>query len=151
MNPRRLLAAACALLAAAPAMAQADPDQLGRLFATPGERAQLDSKRGAQPSVPANAAPADQPPATPAESAPPPPPALPQPVQMNGLVRSSTGRTTVWLDGTAQNDGTAKLLKDKEVQMHLSSGRRVILKPGQRFNPANGAVQEVTAPESPNQ
>jgi len=153
MKPRhRLAAAAFALLAAAPAMAQSDPNQLGRLFATPAERALLDSKRGvAPPPAQANVPSPDQPPAMPADGVAPPPAALPQPVQLNGLLRSSDGRTTVWLDGAAQNDGAAKLLQDKQVQMRLSSGRRVILKPGQSYNPANGAVQELTTPAQPNQ
>jgi hypothetical protein len=153
MKPRHRLAAALALLAAAPAMAQSDPNQLGRLFATPAERALLDSKRGVvAPPAQANVPSPDQPAAMPPGGvAPPPPAALPQPVQLNGLLRSSDGRTTVWLDGAAQNDGAAKLLQDKQVQMRLSSGRRVILKPGQSYNPANGSVQELTTPAPPNQ
>jgi hypothetical protein len=153
MKPRhRLAAAALALLAAAPAMAQSDPSQLGRLFATPSERAMLDGKRGvAPPPVQAGVASSDQPPALLASGVAPPPAALPQPVQLNGVLRSSDGRTTVWLDGAAQNDGAAKLLQDRQVQMRLSSGRRVILKPGQSYNPASGSVQELTTPAQPNQ
>lgn len=155
MSARRhtALAAALLLALAAPARAQIEPDQLGRLFATPAERAQLDARRGVQPAPQAAAVAPDQPPDGPpvdnnnavAAAAPAPP----QPVHMNGLVRSSNGRTTVWLDGMAQSESSAQLLKGKQVQMHLSSGRRVILKPGQSFNPVNGKVQDLTTPEPP--
>jgi len=141
---RRALLAA--VLAASTGVAAAQSAVImGRLFASPQERAALDAQRDAvlgPASVNGQPAPPYQkqgsaPPA-PVADAPPPAPA---PVQLNGVVRRSDGKSTVWLNQQPQVDG-ANALQDQTLSVRLSSGRQVILKPGQSFNPANGTVQD---------
>lgn len=130
--------ALAALLAAGPAHAQGG---LGRLFTTPIERMQLDSQRNGSPAgLPgqntAIAAPAAAPlPEQPLAVA-------PEPVQLNGVVRRSSGRSTVWLNQVPQADANNQLLPDQSLSLRLSSGRKLIMKPGQSFDPANGSVRE---------
>lgn len=132
------LAALAALLTAAPARSQGT--DLGRLFTTPAERATLDLRRnGAGPAY--NNPQLGAAPALPAPVASPPPPP-PEPVQLNGVVRRSSGKSTVWLNQQPQIDGSNHLQDDQSLSLRLSSGRIVILKPGQSFNPADGTVQE---------
>ncbi len=72
-----LLGFAAALAATLPARAQ----ELGRLFFTPEQRAALDARRKARlPDKPAAAAPSPT-------------------TRIDGLVRRSDGRTTVWVNG----------------------------------------------------
>ncbi|MDO8071812.1 hypothetical protein O3299_09735 [Janthinobacterium sp. SUN176] len=127
----------CALLAGAALTAQAQP--LGRLFLSPQQRAQLDAQRyGPPPPDPALAAP----------TPPPPPPPAP-PVELNGVVQRSSGRSTVWLNQEAQNEPHNRLARDKPgtLTLRLSNGQAVLLKPGQRYDPASGTVTE--AQETP--
>ena len=134
-------ALALALLAAAGA-ATAQSLGLGRLFTAPEERIALDMRRGASlppPTVPNGAPP---PAAAVANAVPPPPP--PEPVQLNGVVRRSSGKSTVWINQEPQGDSNAQLGPDQSVQRRLSAGRALVLKPGQSFNPADGTVQEAT-------
>ncbi|MYM98794.1 hypothetical protein [Duganella vulcania] len=77
-------------------------------------------------------------PPTAAEPVPPPSSA----VQLSGVLRGSSGRTTVWLNQVPQTEG-AKAGPGPAVSLRLSSGRRLIMKPGQSFDPANGSVQEI--------
>ncbi|RFP13824.1 hypothetical protein D0T23_15620 [Duganella sp. BJB475] len=63
-------------------------------------------------------------------------------VQLSGVLRGSSGRTTVWLNQVPQSD-SAKAGPGQAVSLRLSSGRQLILKPGQSFDPANGSVQEI--------
>jgi hypothetical protein len=123
----------CALLAGAALTAQAQAQQLGRLFLSPEQRAQLDAQRyGPPPSDPALAAP------------PPPPPPAP-PVELNGVVQRSSGRSTVWLNQEAQNEPHNRLALGKPgtLTLRLSNGQVLLLKPGQRYDPASGTVSEV--------
>ncbi|MCM2564286.1 MULTISPECIES: hypothetical protein [Janthinobacterium] len=134
MRSARIL---CALLAGAALTAQAQP--LGRLFLSPQQRAQLDAQRyGPPPPDPALAAPA-----------PPPPPPPAPPVELNGVVQRSSGRSTVWLNQEAQNEPHNRLARDKPgtLTLRLSNGQAVLLKPGQRYDPASGTVTE--AQETP--
>ncbi|PIF12786.1 hypothetical protein [Janthinobacterium sp. 13] len=134
MRSARIL---CALLAGAALTAQAQP--LGRLFLSPQQRAQLDAQRhGPPPPDPALAAPAPPPPAPPAP-----------PVELNGVVQRSSGRSTVWLNQEAQNEPHNRLARDKPgtLTLRLSNGQAVLLKPGQRYDPASGTVTE--AQEAP--
>ena len=152
---RPVLSLALVLLAAAgPAQAQLTPSaQLGRLFSTPGERSLLDSKRTSteQPSAYGppgeNGYPGPQPAAAPAAA-----PAGPAPVLYNGLVRASNGHTTVWLDGAPASQA-ATSRNGKAVGLRLSSGRRLIMQPGQSYDALSGMVQEgapaAPAPELP--
>lgn len=152
---------------AAPATAQ--QLALGRLFATPDERGALDRQRAAGPAAATSdaaaaqqgaqmqqAAPPSQLPATPRDDgrvdpngAPPTPSTAEQPtppassaVQLSGVLRGSSGRTTIWLNQVPQTAGV-KAGPGPAVSLRLSSGRRLIMKPGQSFDPASGSVQEV--------
>ena len=131
----------CVLLAGAALTARAQSPQLGRLFLSPEQRAQLDAQRYGPPAPdPAMAAPAPPPP-------PPPPPA--PPVELNGVVQRSSGRSTVWLNQEAQNEPHNHLASGKPgtLTLRLSNGQVVLLKPGQRYDPASGTVSE--AQEAP--
>ena len=126
----------CVLLAGAALItAQAQPPQLGRLFLSPEQRAQLDAQRYGPPAPdPALAAP---------PSPPPPPPPAP-PVELNGVVQRSSGRSTVWLNQEAQNEPHNHLARGQPgtLTLRLSNGQVVLLKPGQRYDPASGTVTE---------
>lgn len=93
--------------------------------------------QAAQAAAPAQAAPG-VPGAAPAPGAPPASSA----VQLSGVLRGSSGRTTVWLNQVPQTGG-AKAGPGPAVSLRLSSGRQLIIKPGQSFDPANGSVQEI--------
>lgn len=141
MNGRRhLVVLALAVLAGAPARAQGV--SFGRLFTTPAERLQLDSQRdGGQPGLPGAAGlPAMPAPVAPAPAMAAAPP--PAPVELNGVVSRSSGRSTVWLNQVPQTDASNQLRADQSVQLRLSSGRQLIMKPGQSFDPADGSVKE---------
>lgn len=122
----------CALLAGAALTARAQSPQLGRLFLSPEQRAQLDAQRYGPPAP------------DPAVAAPPPPPPAP-PVELNGMVLRSSGRSTVWLNQEAQNEPHNRLARGKPgtLTLRLSNGQVVLLKPGQRYDPASGTVSEV--------
>ena len=129
----------CVLLAGAALTARAQSPQLGRLFLSPEQRAQLDAQRYGPPAPdPAMAAPA-----------PPPPPPPAPPVELNGLVQRSSGRSTVWLNQEAQNEPHNRLASGKPgtLTLRLSNGQVVLLQPGQRYDPASGTVSE--AQEAP--
>jgi hypothetical protein len=119
------IATACLLLGAA-ASAQA---QIGRLFTTPDERRQLDISRGL----------VAPPPPPPVAEAPP----APQPLTVNGFVRRSSGKSTVWVNNEAQ-DGTRQRFSGPaqapRVSLTLPSGRTVIVKPGQSVDANAGTV-----------
>lgn len=127
-NPRRssvaylaaLVAAAGALLGSA-APAHAD---VGRLFFTPQQRAELD-KRRANPVVGQET--------TVQESA----------VTLNGYVRRSDGRTTTWVNGVPRYD-TRAARGDGRVTVDEPGGQ-VTLKPGQTADLVAGAVRDPLA------
>ncbi|PHV29038.1 hypothetical protein CSQ93_07755 [Janthinobacterium sp. BJB426] len=133
--PRTLILGA--LLAGAALTAQAQAQQLGRLFLSPQQRAQLDAQRYGPP------------PPDPVMAAPPPPPPPAPPVELNGVVQRSSGRSTVWLNQEAQNEPHNRLARDKPgtLTLRLSNGQVLLLKPGQRYDPASGTVTE--AQETP--
>ena len=129
----------CLVLAGSTLTAQAQSPQLGRLFLSPEQRAQLDAQRyGPLAPDPALAAP----------PAPPPPPPPAPPVELNGVVQRSSGRSTVWLNQEAQNEPHNRLAPGKPgtLTLRLSNGQVLLLKPGQRYDPASGTVTE--APEA---
>jgi hypothetical protein len=187
-------AQAILLLAYAPAQAQVT---LGRLFATPAERATMDANRGASatlapnsqgqqpaPGTPGGPAPvpvnvpaaaqyagsqpttsAGVPPGTPAgtpaaappgmppagaaasNEPPPPPPAL----VMSGILRRSDNRTTVWLNdqpqyGAQRSTSQRKGAATPNVTVTLPSGKKVILKAGQRYDLNEGRVKDINEP-----
>lgn len=124
-----------ALLAACMActVARAEVPALGRLFYTPAERAQLDAGRTPQ------ASPAPPPLPEPAVTATPPAP--PAPVVLDGMVRHD-GKSTVWLNQAAHEQRGAAAAWP----LRLPSGRVVLLRPGQRYDPASGSVKEAHEP-----
>jgi hypothetical protein len=138
-----LLALAAALsLPAARAQQPAAPS-LGRLFSTPAEREALDAHRrngGVEPAATAAAA------AAPAEQA---EPALP-PVELNGIIRRSGGQSTIWLNDLAQptgNDNLTGAARDTPgLKVNTPSGRRITLKPGQRYDFNDNRVKEANEP-----
>ncbi|MES2126226.1 MAG: hypothetical protein V4463_03050 [Pseudomonadota bacterium] len=127
-------------LCLATAGASAQSVSMGRLFNTPQERSNLDAQRGTVTSTGAQA-----PVPAPVVQAPPPPP---EPYTLNGIVKRSDGKTTVWINGVAQEDqnnvlaGTAK---SPALKLKLSSGRKVILKPGQSYNVTERTIKDVDA------
>ncbi|HEX5344766.1 MAG TPA: hypothetical protein VFX55_19895 [Duganella sp.] len=146
---------AAALLAAAPAPAQVT---LGRLFATPAERAAMEASRGARaallpnsqgvapapapdpgmaggaPMMDPNAAAAAQ--AAAVQAAPPPT------LTMTGVLRSSDNRSVVFLNGEPQPG----LKAGAQVLVTMPSGRKVLLKPGQRYDLNESRVKDVNEP-----
>ena len=73
--------ALCIFVVVAANVAGAEP--LGRLFFTPKERAALDRGKAGQPAELVEVTPADP----------------RRPMEMNGYVARSDGKTTVWMDG----------------------------------------------------
>jgi hypothetical protein len=75
---------------------------------------------------------------------PPPPPAL----VMSGVLRRSDNRTTVWLNDQPQY-GVQKSLSPRDgaatpdVTVTLPSGKKVKLKPGQRYDLNEGRIKDV--------
>lgn len=128
----------CPLLITFAALAQAQvktAPPLGRLFSTPEQRAELDARRSS----------ADQPaPTAPPLAAPPAPAPLPPPVELNGLVQRSSGRSTVWLNDNMQQEPYNRLAPGQAstLTLQLSNGQIVLLKPGQRYDPVRQQVTE---------
>ena len=128
----RLMAIALLLCAG---VANAD---LGRLFFTPTQRAALDNARKQNTRI--EIAP---------EKVPPPPPPSPQSVSVDGVVRSSDGKSTVWLNNRAvtgrQADGLTVSTNRNDNRVRLSvpqSGRSIDLKVGQTVEIVSGTIQE---------
>ena len=106
-------------------------EPLGRLFFTPEQRAALDARRKARvPDKPAAATVAS--------------PTL----RLDGYVKRSGGRSTVWVNGESQGEsgteaphiGTA----DGSVSVNVGdSPARVTLKPGEVLDRGNGEVHDV--------
>jgi hypothetical protein len=123
------LALLLALLPAGPASAQ----ELGRLFFTPEQRAALDSRRVARlPDKPAAVA------------------ELPT-TRVDGYVKRSSGKSTVWVDGEPTPDGLQ--IEGLRVQRGNDptrvtvtvgeDGRRIVLRVGESFDRATGQVKDV--------
>ena len=139
MNQRFLLVAtilAMLLATGAPlARAQGAPE-LGRLFLTPEQRNMLDARRKAK--VP------DKPSAAAAES---------PYTRVDGTVRRSGGRSTVWVDGepvteTTRSDTAARLsprgARGEEVSIQVGEAKdRVNLRPGETLDRTSGQVVDV--------
>ncbi|WP_256077131.1 hypothetical protein [Massilia sp. YIM B04103] len=128
-------------------LAQATAPSIGRLFTTLEERMQLDAQRSSTPAGAAGmpgmsdgftpSAPAPAPMA--ASEAPPLAPA--EPVQLNGVIRRSGGKSVVWVNNVPLESPAARA-KGGALSVPLPSGGSVKLKPGQSFNPADGSVHE---------
>jgi hypothetical protein len=120
--------------------APAAPPVLGRLFATPEQRADLDQRRNngllgaaAKPAAPVAEA-----------AAPPPPP--PAPIELNGIVKRSGGQSTIWLNQVAQGVGNQNLPATRAgspaLKVNTPDGRHIEMKAGQRYDLGEGRVKE---------
>jgi hypothetical protein len=110
-----------------------------RLFTTPSERAALDRVRAATEHQPV----VERPLPRKVEVKP-----LPQ-VQLDGLVKRSSGEDTVWINGAEVEAGTRRgevsvtSVRDGGNARILLSGKKALtLKPGQRFDPESGQVRD---------
>lgn len=129
---KRSLILLCLFGMTASVLAQSRP-QLGRLFSSPQQRAELDAQRSGP--APASTAPVV---AAPPAPAPPPPP-----MELNGMVARSSGRSTVWLNQNEQQEPYNQLAPGAgTLTLRLSNGQVVLLKPGQRYDPLSGQVVE---------
>lgn len=108
----------------------APAQEIGRLFFTPEQRAALDARRNAR--VPDKPAPA---------------PAVASPTtRLDGYVRRSDGKSTVWVNG-APLESTPAIGRDLHVAVPVGeSDARVRLKPGEVLDRGSGEVSDVLGP-----
>lgn len=128
MKPSALL-----LLAAAVYAGAAPAADLGRLFYTPAQRTLLDGARRQNVSIEVGK---DET----TEAA-----AAPQTLSVNGMVRRSDGKTTVWVNGRPISDQASAGLTVSGGTVRIAvpdSGRIVDLKVGQTADVVNGSVRE---------
>lgn len=125
------LAAACTQAAEVPS--------LGRLFNTPQQRAQLDAQRmgGQAPAAAETGQPAPAPAPPPAPAPAPPPPQV-----LNGVVKPAGGKATVWLNQEPLPVERRTMGRNGQITVVLPSGRRITLKPGQRYDETTGEVRD---------
>jgi len=73
-----------------------------------------------------------------------PPPS--EQLTMNGVLHSSNGRSTVWLNNQPQRGAANKFTNrdSKAFTVTLPSGKRIVLQPGQRYDLADGRVKDVS-------
>ena len=103
--------------------------ELGRLFFSPEQRAALDARRKAR--VP------DKPAAAPIVASPT--------TRLDGYVRRSDGRSTVWVNGDRADDASPRA--DGRVSVTVGeSDARVPLKPGEVLDRGSGEVHDVLGP-----
>lgn len=105
----------------------AQAQQLGRLFFTPEQRQSLDARRKARlPDKPA--------------------PALASPtMRLDGYVKRSEGRSTVWVNGETTDDASRiPSGSDDRLPVHVGdTGGRVPLKPGETLDRGTNEVRDV--------
>jgi hypothetical protein len=105
---------------------------------------QLPAAQGAQPGMmqPGTAAMPGM------DTATPPAPPPPEQLEMNGLVHSSSGRNTVWLNNVPQSGPQNKFSNrnKKALTVTLPSGKKIVLRPGQRYDLADGRVKDINEP-----
>jgi hypothetical protein len=99
--------------------------EFGRLFFTPEQRAALDARRRSR--VPEKAAPA--------------PLIISPTTRLDGYVRRSDGRSTVWVNGDTADDSRPQT--DGSVAVSVGEGPRVRLKPGEVLDRSSGEVTDV--------
>lgn len=117
------------LIAAAAAAAPAGAQDIGRLFFTPEQREALDARRRARvPDKPA------------------PVPVVASPTtRLDGYVRRSDGRATVWVNGASVDEGSPQA--DGRVPVNVGdSDARVRLRPGEVLDRGTGEVTDVLGP-----
>jgi hypothetical protein len=100
--------------------------ELGRLFFTPEQRAALDARRKARvPDKPA-----------------PMPLVVSPTTRLDGYVRRSDGRSTVWVNGASADEAVPQ--GDGRVSVSVGESRaRVRLKPGEVLDRGSGEVSDV--------
>jgi hypothetical protein len=102
---------------------------LGRLFFSPEQRAALDARRKARVF--------DKPAAAPIVASPT--------TRLDGYVRRSDGRSTVWVNGAQADEASPQA--DGRVSVTVGdSEARVRLKPGEVLDRGNGEVTDVLGP-----
>jgi hypothetical protein len=128
-RPARALAAAFVVLGL---QGTCRAQELGRLFFTPEQREALDARRKARvPDKPAAAVVA-----TPT-------------LRLDGFVKRSGGRSTVWVNGESVNDsapGEAPRIGSDGSRVSVNVGestKRIELKPGEVLDRGNGEVRDV--------
>lgn len=113
-------------------------ERLGRLFFTPTQRAQLDVARSQKSRATL---------ASEQEEAAP----VPEVVTYSGIVRRNDGKTTVWINNRAVNDGKAadrlpvasRVRPDGSVNLEVQqTNRSVNLKVGQSVEIVSGTIRE---------
>lgn len=139
----RLAAAIVLMLGAGITAGTAAGAELGRLFYTPAQRAALDKMR--EKNVGKEAA---------SEKQPAPP--TPQNVSLDGIVRRSDGKNTVWLNNRAVSERQAGSIEvstgknDNRVKLTVpESGRSIDLKVGQTAEIISGTIAESYARRAP--
>src|SRR3982750_2606590 len=132
-----MIARALAITVFGLAACSAAAEELGRMFFTPAQRATLDVAR--KQNVRIEIEPSNE----------PPPARLPQDVSVNGVIRRSDGKNTIWLNNRAVNeqqtsDVEAKLgPSDNKVHIRVpENGRSVEVKVGQTIEMLSGSIQE---------
>lgn len=126
------------------ATAHAD-DNLGYLFTTPAQRAVLDRVPVRDSSV-VGEEPEELGAATPDAGRPP--------IRIDGVVSSSSGKSSVWINGAASNNNakikTGAIRSGKVDVLVGPSGTPITLKPGQSYEPDSGAVRDAASTATPN-
>ena len=136
----------------APAQTAKPAESMGRLFFTPAQRAQLDVARSQKARSALAAEKAEETQATP----------TPQTITYEGAVRSSDGKTTVFINRRPLTEKESqsgavvigRVRPDGSISLQIpQSGRAVELKPGQSIELLSGTIEErysrnPVAPES---
>jgi hypothetical protein len=127
---RRLaVAAAAAVAAAGAAAASAQSADLGRLFFTPQQRAELDKRRLSNAPAQADA----------------PPVVREVNVTLNGYVGRSGGKTTTWVNGVPQYD-SPRSQDPSRVPIESAGGRRNV-QVGATIDTNRGEIRDVVEGE----
>jgi hypothetical protein len=121
---------AAAFVLGAILMASASPgwgQELGRLFFTPEQRAELDARRRARvPDKPAAVVTASP------------------TMRLDGYVKRSGGKSTVWVNGESADQAQLPTGTDPRVTVNVGErGARVRLKPGETLDRGNGEVRDI--------
>lgn len=125
----------------------------GRLFFTPAERAALDQARAARAAQPGTETAPPDPPPVPVVAPAAVPPALPV-LTLNGIVRRRDGLDTIWLNGMPGDAGATAVpgvrvrRAARGALLEFEAPQRappLVLKPGQRFDPATHTVNDAYA------
>ena len=113
--------------------------ELGRIFFTPAQRATLDNARKQNIRVEIGNDSEQEPAAA----------AVPQNVRLNGMIRRSDGKNTIWLNNRVVNEQQPGTLNaaigkaDNKVRISVpDSGRNVDLKVGQTVEIVSGTIEE---------